>query len=320
MGQNWVRVLKVKLKQDLGGGKGREVVFGDNFPNYDLQIEVEVNKYMSALKDNALIKISNLTYSEVINIVNGQYYSVEIIAGYQDGNQMCVFKGAILRISNTLNFSRTNIISILCGSNLIARYSQKFLNFSLKSGMNTYSAIKFLSARAGIKNGNISEQFKKDFIQQVQTETKTIGSYLESLTTNNPSFIVNADSSSGSTFSIYDARKSNNRVINLANAQFIAKVPSLNSSGLNFTLMPVFDFMCGDVVLIDNAIISLSAVDSIDNVTSQPGYYLDTSNEGSSLGAYVIINITYTLCNRSSEFSCNITAKARSLLSNFIGV
>lgn len=320
MGQNWVRVLQVKLKQDLGNGKGREIVFGDNFPNYDLQIEVQVNKYMSALKDNALITISNLTYSEVINIVNGKYYSVEIIAGYRNGNQMCVFKGAILRISNTLKSDRTNVISILCGSNLIARYSQKFLNFSLKSGMNTYSAIKFLSARAGIKNGNISEQFKKDFLQQVQTETKTIGGYLEALTTDNASFVLNADASANSTFSIYDARRSNNRVINLADAQFIAKMPSLNSSGLNFTLMPVFNFMCGDVVLIDNAMISLSKVDSLDNLTNQPGYYLDTSNEGSSLGAYVIINITYTLCNRSSEFSCNITAKARSLLSNFIGV
>ena len=113
--RNWVRVLKVKLKQDLGNGQGMEIVFGDKYPDYDLKITVKVNKYMSALKDNALIKIANLTYGEVINIINGKYYSVEIVAGYRDGNQITVFKGAILRVSNTLKEDRTNEISILCG-------------------------------------------------------------------------------------------------------------------------------------------------------------------------------------------------------------
>lgn len=317
--RNWIRVLQVKLKQNLENGRGREVVYGDNFPDYDLKISVKVNKYMSAVKDNALITISNLLYSDVIAIMNGKFYSVEIVAGYRDGNQMCVFKGAILRISNTLNDDRTNEISILCGSNLIARYSQRFLNFSFKSGMNVYSAIKFLSERAGIRNSNISTQFKKDFIQQAETETNTIGGFLESLTKNNEYFVLNADASSGSTFSIYDARRSNNRIIDLSNMQYIGDYPQLNSGGLTFTVLPTFDFMCGDVVLIDNAMISLEAVTSINELEEQPGYYLDRYNDSTSLGAYVIISITYTLNNRGGNFGCQINAKARSLLSNFIG-
>lgn len=312
--RNWIRVLKVKLIQSIENGKGREMVFGDNFPDYDMKIDVTINKYMSALKDNATITIANLTYAQVIQIVNGKYYGVEIIAGYRDGNQTCVFKGAVLRISNTLNDDRTNDIIILCGSNLMARFSQRFLNFSLQSGMNTYSAIKFLSARAGIKNSNISTQFKKDFLQQVATETKTIGSYLDSLATNNPNIVISADETTGATFSIFDASKSNNRVINLRDVQYTGGYPRLDSTGLSFSILPTFAFQCGDVVMIDNSLISLEAVSSIGEMETQSGYYLDKQ------GAYMITSITYRLANRGSQFGCNITAKARSLISNYIGV
>ena len=312
--RNWIRVLKVILTQELPNGKFKNIVFGDNYPDYDLNIDVKINKYMSALQDNALISIDNLSYYDVIRIVNGKFFGVEIIAGYRDGNQISVFKGAILRISNTLNRDRTNTISILCGSNLIARFSQRYLNFSLQSGMNVYSAIKFLAARAGIKDGNISTQFKKDFIEQVSSETKTFASFLDDFSKDNPTACLNVDSGSGSSFSIFDAKLSNNRVIDLRNVQFIGRYPQLNSSGLTFTILPTFGFMCSDVVLIDNALISLKAVEDLDNITEQPGYYLDKN------GAYMIISMNYHLCNRDSEFGLVIHARARSLISNYIGV
>ena len=321
MERNWIRVLKVILRRETEEGKVVEMVFGDNFPNWDLQLDVSIHKYMSALKDTATITISNLTYSQVIKIVNGKLYNVEIIAGYRNGNQMTFFKGQVLRISNTLKFDRTNQIIILCGSSMIAKFSQRFLNFSLQSGMNTYSAIKFLSARAGIKDkdSDVSTQLKKDFLQQVQTETKTFGSFLENLIQNNETYVLNVDESNGVKFSIYDSAVSNNRVIDLSNVQFVGGYPQLDSSGLNFTILPTFSFMCGDVVLIDNAMISLEAVSDLENLSSQPGYYLDRSRSDGK-GAYMIMQITYNLTNRSPTFSCTIFAKARSLISNYIGV
>ena len=321
MKRNWIRVLKVILRREDTNGKVVEMVFGNNFPNWDLEINVSIHKYMSALKDTATITISNLTYSQVIQIINGKLYNVEVIAGYQNGNQMCVFKGQVLRISNTLLSDRTNEIIILCGSSMIAKYSQRFLNFSLQSGLNTYSAIKFITARAGIKDGdsNVSTQLKKDFLQQVQTETKSVGSFLENLTQNNETYILNVDESNGVKFSIYDSAVSNNRVINLKGVQFLGGYPQLDSNGLRFTILPTFSFMVGDVILVENALISLSPVNSLSNINQQAGYYLDTSRTD-GMGAYMIMELSYKLTNRSSQFSCSINAKARSLISNYIGV
>ena len=311
----WLRVLKVKLKRAVDSSSAKEIVFGDNFPDYDLNIQVNVYKYMSALKDYCTIKIDNLSYSEVIQIVMGKFYSVEIVAGYRNGNQMTVFKGAVLRINNTLlSQNRTNQIIILAGCNLIAKFSQATLNFSLQSNLNTYSAIKFITERAGVKNSSVSTQLKKSFLNQVKTETNTAGSFLEALANNNSTYILNSDSSDGMTFSIYDAALSNNRIIKIKNMQLIGGYPQLSKDGLTLSVLPTFNFMCGDVIKVDNSVISLQSTLSTSNLSNQPGYYLDKD------GAYMIVQVDYELTNRSSEFSCNITAKARSLISNYIGV
>ena len=310
----WLRVLKVKLKRAVDSSSAKEIVFGDNFPDYDLNMTVNVYKFMSALRDYCTIKIDNLSYSEVIQIVMGKFYSIEVVAGYRNGNQMTVFKGTVLRINNTLKQDRTNQIIILAGCNLIAKFSQATLNFSLQSNLNTYSAIKFITERAGITNSSVSTQFKKSFLNQVKTETNTAGSFLEALANNNSTYIINSDSSDGMTFSIYDAALSNNRIIKIKNMQLIGGYPQLSKDGLTFSVLPTFNFMCGDVIKIDNAIISLQSTTSTSNLSNQPGYYLDKD------GAYMIIELDYSLTNRDSEFSCNITAKARSLISNYIGV
>ena len=167
--KNWMRVLKVTLKQDLGNSKGRAISFGENeYPNENLSMSIRINKYMSVMKDSALIAITNLTYQEVLKIMTGKFYSVEITCGYKSSNQFIVFKGSILRIQNTMGMSRNNTINILCGSDLIAKFSQRTLNFNLSSSINVYSAINYMSRLSGIgkTNASVSTQFKKEFLQQ----------------------------------------------------------------------------------------------------------------------------------------------------------
>ena len=40
---------------------------------------------MSALKDVCTIKISNLTYSEITQIITGKFFDIEVWCGYKKG-------------------------------------------------------------------------------------------------------------------------------------------------------------------------------------------------------------------------------------------
>lgn len=314
--KNWIRVLKVRLTRKNPSSKGQIMTFGENeYPFENLYMNVRIYKYMSSAKDNALITITNLTYTQIVEIILSQFYSVEIICGYKYGNQYTAFKGQVLRISNTLNDDRTYTVNILCASDLIGRFSQATLNFSLNSGINMYSAISFLAKASGMNklNVNLSTQLKKQFLTDNTSTNDTMGSFLSKLTNNNPFYILNSDSSNGATFSIYDARKSNNRVIRIKNEDFIGGFPNLDSEGLTFSVLPSYNFMPGDVIVVDNSKVNLQTITNINSLSEQPGMFLDKN------GAYMIMNLDYNLCNRSKEFTCNVKAKARSLISNYIG-
>lgn len=309
----WMRELVVTFTSST---LKKAITFGENYKNkdkskrQDLEISCDIYTYMSALKDSATIKISNLTYAEIVTLITGKYYTIEIKAGYRNGNVMTVFKGGVLYISNQLNSRKTNTVIILSASELVAKYSQSRLNLSLNSGINLYSAINFVCRRAGITNSNVSTQFKKKFIQEIMNVSQTSGSWLEALTSANESYVISTDSSLSSIFTIYDAAKSNYRVITLKDDTIDLQggYPRLNSNGLTLTVMPTFAFQCGDVIKIDNSIINLG-VSSTSAAEKMPAMYLDKD------GCYMITELHYELENRGSSFGLEITAKSRSLVS-----
>ena len=324
--QNWIRVLKVIFTESLGGGRGHQIIYGDNYPKPDLTMSVEIHKYAAAMKDNAVITITNMPYSEVIRITKHKSYSVQIVAGYRNGNQNIVFDGAVARINNTFNRDRSNDMIIFCTSKMIARYSQKYLNYSLTSGMNTYSAIKFMCARSGlnINNVNISTQLKKEILDEAMSSSnQSLASFMNALVQNNPTYIINTDGINGSVMSIFDAARSNSRIIKIKDSQIVGGFPTVNSDGINLSVYPTFNFQCGDTIEVNNAIVNLEPVQTLHALAEQPGIYLDTSgkidDEGNSYGLYMILSLKYSLNNRDSQFSCNINAKARSLISNYVG-
>ena len=152
----WMRVLRVTLTSRK---LKKQMVFGNSqfTTGFDLAIDVSGYKYLSSLKDNCTVKLTNLTYNEVMQIIVGEFYDVKIEAGYRDSSVQTIFDGGVLYISNAREDATTNTVIILCASKLVARYSQSRINLTLNSGINMYSAIKFGLKRAGISEVTISE-------------------------------------------------------------------------------------------------------------------------------------------------------------------
>lgn len=309
----WMRVIKIVLTSK---SLKKKFVFGENYlhGNDDLTIDVTGTKYMSSLKDVCTIRIKNLTYNEITQIIMGQFYDVEIWAGYQNTGVNKIFDGGVLYISNKLDDKKTSTCIILCASHLVAKYGQSRINLTLNSGINMYSAINFICKRAGIPNSNVSTQFKKKFLTEILTVDDTAASWIDKLCSSNNTYIDNSDSITGATLSIFDAAKSNARVIKLNsnNIMLTGGYPRLTSDGLDVTLLPTFNFMCGDVIKIDNSILDVS-VSTSSEVSKNYGAYFNQK------GQYMVYQMQYTLQNRGQSFELNLKCKNRDRISSYVG-
>ena len=306
----WIRILTVELTSRK---LKKKLTFGNN-ESSNFNIDVQGYKYMSTLKDSCTIRITNINYDDIVKIIIGEYYDVKVTCGYKYGNVQTIFKGGVLWASNDLGDRRSTELILLCASDLVARYGQKRMNLTLNSGINMYSAINFICRRAGIKNTNISSQFKKKFLNDVTHIDSTPGSWIENLTNNNEYYIINSDSSTNSVLSIFDSSKSNSRVITL-NSDTIdlsGGYPKLTQDGLSLSILPSFSFMCGDTIIVDNSLIDIST-SSKSQSDKNVGYFLDEN------GMYMIFEMDYHLQNRGSAFTLNMVCKSRSLISNYIG-
>ena len=312
----WMRIITIRLTSDKFK---KEIVF-TNDPkinkNESLKMQCSIYKYMSTLKDSATIKLTNLTPAEVIQLIDGEYYNIEIWAGYRSSSVNKIFDGGVLWMSNQLNSTdRTTTLVILAASQLIAKYGQKRLNLTLNSGINLYSAIKFICKASGIPNSNVSTQLKKKFIDQLFTVNNNAASVIDKICQNNDSIISNSDSILEQNFSIFDAALSNHRVIKIDNRQIVLMggYPRLTNEGLTLTLFPTFNFVCGDTIQIDNSILDISVTNRNEISKNYAAYF----NEK---GTYMITEMHYELNNRSNNFILNLTCKNRDAISKLAGV
>ncbi len=306
--KTWMRVLTIELTSDI---LHKKIIFGDRWKKEeeDFTISVTGTKYLSALKDRCTVKICNLTYKEIVNIISGQYYKIEVKCGYRNGNIFTIFKGGILYISNVLGDRKSNDVVILCSSEVVAKFGQKRMNLSFSSGINLYSAISFICKASGMnqKEIYIDEDFKNRFLQESEIASSTITSYLDTLCSTN-SFLINTDYSSSSQLAIWNPYRKDLRHIVLKSTTIILTqgYPKLDSDGLKIAVMPTFGFCPGDTIQIDNSIIDIG-VESEQEAYQQLGRFLDKD------GNYIIQQIDFDLENRGSSFSFNIKGKAKSL-------
>lgn len=306
----WKRELQVILSSAT---LKKSVVFG-NHDDVNLDIQISGCKYLSALKDNFSIRISNLTYTEIVYLIKGEFYDVEIKAGYKEGSGLhTIYKGGVLYISNELGDKKTNTVIILCASKLVAQYGQSRMNLTINSGINMYSAIKFFCKRAGITDPNIPQELSHKFIQESSSVNGTIGSVLESLC-NSKGITLNSDASNGGAVTLWDAATTDKRVIKVKKDTliFTGSYPRINSEGVQITVMPTFNFMPGDVIVIDNAFLDISA-GTKEEVFKNNQVYLDTD------GQYMVFEVAYELQNRGSDFQVKLLCKSRNLVRNIVG-
>lgn len=300
----WMRVLTVSLTSYK---TKRKMIFGGSDVNLDMS--VKGYKYMSALKDTCTIKISNLTYKEMISIIQDEYYLVEVKCGYEQGNVFTIFKGGVLYVSNSLSDNKTNECIIICGNEMVARFSQQRLNLNFNSGINLYSALNFVCKMSGVPNAAISDNFKQRFIEDIISANGKTANIIESIADAYDDMIITTDSSDGSTISIFDTITGSPRVIvlNSSTIDLSGGYPQLTSSGLTITIMPTMLFKPTDIIKIDNSILDIS-VGSQSEISKNYANYLDKD------GMYTIYEIEYNLENNGSQFSIGLHCKSKSLL------
>lgn len=304
----WMRELEVILTSTTCK---KQYVFGRNWKEGkdDIAIDIVGYKYLSALKDNFVVRLNNLTYGEVVKLIKGKFYDIEIRAGYHSTGAKTIFKGSVIYMSKELGDRLTSTLIILAGSKLVAAYGQSRMNLTLNSGINMYSAIEFICRRAGVRNANIDEDLKNQVIREASSVQNTIGDWLELFTSAN-NLIIQTDSTYSNDITLISPYRKNNRVIKLNKDNIILTggYPTVNSDGLSFSTLPTFNFMPMDVIILDNSVIDIS-VSNLDQSQFNNSMFLDKDSK------YLITQIEYRLQNRGQSFMLSIKGKARSLFS-----
>lgn len=315
MGRPWIRRLEAVLSND----KGYALTFGERDAQNDVPIHITAtgSKYVSSVKDQFTVEIDNLTYAEILQILNLKLFNVKINAGYRTTGVHTVFKGSVAYVSHKPgdDGTKTNTVILLCTSRLLAVYGQSRMNLKLSSGVNMYSAVKFLASRAGIKNPYIDSDLRARVLKEAESVDTSLPSFLESFAASSDTLLVTADSSGeGADLSFWDIYRRNRRKINLTPDMILLNggYPRLTNDGLTFSMMPMFNLCAGDTVTLDNSLIDIS-VRSTNDISSNYSLYLDPDSQ------YVIYELSYNMDNRRGQFMVTCRAKARSLYQRITG-
>lgn len=307
----WIRQIEVRLTSRI---TNQRIIFGGKDPT-QLNISIQGSKYISAVKDKGTVSISNLTYAQIVELILGQYYDIEIWAGYRTTGMQCFFKGAVAYISDKIQARRDNTCYIIFASKMVASYSQSRMNFNLNSGINLYAAFNYICLTNGISSNHLPDSLKNQFLEEVTQNYNTPASLCDQLAANTSTFTIDTDPSIDGNGIINCSDLTDKRYIkiNPATINFTKGNPTLDKDGLHITLLPTFCFKPGDIIMIDNSILDVSISDAESVSSTFKTNYLD------SQGAYMIVQIDYNFANRDKTFEINIKARALSIIANITG-
>ena len=307
----WMRQIEVRLTSAL---TKKRIVFGGSDPT-QLNIVVKINKYLSSLKDNGSVTISNLTYAQITELILGRYYNIEIWAGYRTQSLQCYFKGSVSYISDKIQARRDNTCYILFASRFVAAYSQQRMNLTLNSGINLYAAFNYICLVNGISTTHLPDSLKQQFLTEVTSNYGTPASLADQLAANSREFSLDTDESidGAGVIDCTNLRDKRYIRINPNTINFTKGNPTLDKDGLHITILPTFCFKPGDIIMIDNAILDVSISDPNQVASTFKTNYLDSN------GAYMIMELNYDFQNRGAQFEVNIRARALSIISNITG-
>lgn len=307
----WMRQIEVRLTSNI---TKRRIVFGGTDKN-QLSISIKGNKYLSALKDNGVISISNLTYAQIVELIIGEYYNLEIWAGYRTQDLQCFFKGAVSYISDKIQARRDNTCYILFASQMVASFSRARMNLNLNSGINLYAAINYICLTNGIGTSHLPNSLRNEFIKEVISAYGTPATLCEQLANNTGKFSLDTDNSIDGAGVVNCTTFEDKRQIriNPDTINFTKGNPTLDKDGLHMSLLPTFCFKPGDIIYIDNSILDVSISDANQLSSTFKSNYLDAN------GAYMIIELDYNFENRGTTFEINIKARSLNIIANITG-
>ena len=336
----WMRQLEVRLYSKLY--KVKPLIFGSSkITNYQyrengntiletefipdqLNISVKGVKKLTALEDNGVCEISNLTYSTISQIILGQYYKIEIWAGYMTQQLQCYFSGEIAYISNEIQMRRDHKCHIIFASALVAGYSQSSINFNFNSGINLYAALNYICLTSGIDSSHLNESLRHQFLTEVSANWGTPATLAETLANQTSDFTVNADASiDGGIVNVSNINDKRQIRINSQTISFKKGNPRLTKDGVEIYLIPTFCFKTGDIIIIDNSLLNMSENSLQGAQTNFSSNYIDTTfvnTDTPNLGAYMIRQIDYAFENRGETFELKIIARAVSIIKSTLGL
>lgn len=313
MATAWIRHLTITMSSEQCK---KQVIFG-NSDDTNLTISVTGTKYLSPLKDEFVVKIKNIpiessddeTASQVAIVKNGFRY-IRIEAGYKDAH-MEIFNGYVVYCHVVREDNNTTTSMIITCSGYYMYANALHMNFTLKSGTSYYSAIWFAARRAGIQDIQISNTLKHRFLKKDTAYDGTLSSLLIQLQDSDYKILMNQDYTSKSVLNVWDGTILSKRVVNLTAENIILSngYPTIENEGISFHVLPFFNFMPGDVVImtdetfINKNISGISAYES----DPEPEHYIDAE------GKYIIKELQYNLENRGSNFDLTLKCYSASL-------
>ena len=308
----WMRNIEVVLTSR----KTKQSMIFKTTGRDSYNIDIVGTKYLALNKDKGTLTISNLEYDKMMEIILLEYYIIEIKAGYVSiGDLPTIFKGEVSFISQKIHSHHDVDTYITFASSLVARYSQSRMNFNFNSGVNIYAALNYICKISGIgRNVKIDPQLRKLFLQNVYNNYANASTVFDNMTSTSGSYTLSCDESEGNVIdctTIYDKRKItiDPNTINIANGN-----PTVTSAGLSISLLPTFNFMPGDILVIDNAILNTSIRDADSVYKEFNTNYLDQNGE------YMIIEINFRFQNRGAVFTMDITARALDIIKKIQGL
>lgn len=307
----WVRNIKVILSSKING---EQIIFKSGNP--ELNISIQGTKNLALNKDKGTVTITNIPYDLIIAIVAGEYYNIEIYAGYgKNVEPERYFKGEVSYISQKINTRRDVDTYITYASSYVANFSQQRINLSLNSGINIYSAIEYISRQSNLNNIKISPSLKQYFTSKVENLNDQVGNLIEQIANqSDQTFYLATDESEGDFYIDCTTLDDKRRIEIDPNMIILTKGnPTISSAGLKASFLPMINFKPGDIILFPNYLIDASISDAESVVSTF------NANFFSPTGQYMIREISYNFQNRGTTFELNITAIALEILTNVTG-
>lgn len=304
----WKRKIKVILSSEK---IKKSMSFGDNEGN-NFNIKIRGRKELSLLQDCGVIEISNISYSTILEIMKNEYYHIEVMAGYENGNFETYFKGYVSYISQRIQSRRDYTLYIAYASELVAKFSLARVNFNFNSSINMYSVLNYIAKSQGI-NMNLSSNLKNEILLNAIGSDNIVGAIKTILNENTSnSWLASSDSSLSQIVNVSDLKDKKVIIVDPNSIIINGGNPTVSSDGLHIKLLPTYNVCPGNILCIDNSLIDISS-------DSEKAYENFKPNFLDATGRYMVREVEYVFENRGQSFQLDIKGRALSLYQNLAG-